>query len=234
MENESLPNTMERDCRQRNRAVLIGSLCASLCLWVGCQINEIERPENPCTEPLRRKGLERPVSFANPVEGQLSLYRGFRLAEDSLGFTRDTLLAMVGVPYPDAFTYVEQECPENYLAPDLPMPSSHVLQWVEGNLRPSGFTELLPFDAYKGLDLHPQGPILDFRGLKPPEGLADSSYGRILGFTVGKKVYDTVSVRVENEGMLRYWIYSAQTGPLAAGQVDAYGHITGWIRAAAE
>jgi hypothetical protein len=211
----------------------ISLLCASL--LCACQINEIERPENPCTAPLRQQGTENPVSFSNAVAGQLSLYLRFQLKGDSLGFTGDTLLAMVGAPYPDAFGYVEQECPENYLAPDAPLPSSHVLQWVNGNLRPSGYTQLLPFNAYTGLDLHPQGPILDFRGLRPPDGLADSLYGRILGFTLGSRVFDTVSVRVEQEDWSqRFWIFTAQSGPLVAAQVLPSGEIQGWIRAVGE
>lgn len=214
-------------------APLLVILCAFICssLLGGCQIDDIDMPENPCTAPLRKLGTGNPVSFSNPVAGQLSLYLRFRLRGDSLGFIQDTLLASVGVPYPDAFTYVEQECPENYLMPDAPGPSSHVLQWVGGNLRPSGHTELLPFNAYQGLDLRPQGPVLAFRGLRPPAIPEDSLYGRILGFTLGARVFDTVSVRVEKSFSLRYWIYTLDEGPLAAAQVEPNGDVYGWIRA---
>lgn len=219
--------------RKRLLTALVGSLCASL--FAACQINDIERPINPCTAPLRKAGTGHPVAFANPSEGQLSLYRRFRLSGDTLGFTGDTLLAMVGTPYPDAFAYIEQECPENYLAPERPFPSSHVLQWVDGKVRPSGFTLLLPYDPFQGLDLHPQGPIFDFRGLRPPEGLDDSLYGRILGFTLGSRVFDTVSVRIEREDWaLRFWIYTAEDGPLAAGQAQKDGQVYGWIRTEGE
>jgi hypothetical protein len=199
-------------------------------LLAACGVNEIRMPEKTCMAPLRKAGPRQHVSFDDPRPGQISVYRRFLTLGGSLVYTQDTLLAVVGAPYPEAFTFIEHECRENYLAPDQPAPYAHVLQKLGGNLRPSGYTLLLPYDGYVGFELHPQGPVLDFQGLRPPENLNAPLYGRIVNFALGEKVFDSVVVRVEKERGLRYWIYSAQEGPLLAAQVDPDGGISGWMR----
>lgn len=204
---------------------------SGLLLLIACTINEIEVPDSPCRRILKANPGRSHVDFEQAETGQLSLFRSFRMVGDSLQFGNDTLVATVEQLYPDAFGYSEQVCPENPLSPDAPGPTSHVLQRLGGNLRPSGYTVLLPYDGFAGLVLRPEGPLLAFRGLRPPEGLDPPLYGRIAGFALAGGTLDTVAVRVEQGSGLRYWIYSAEEGPLATGQVEFDGGIRGWVRA---
>jgi hypothetical protein len=203
---------------------------AGLLFLAGCNINEVDMPDSPCRKVLKGASAPQGVDFVRSAPGQISVFRKFRIEGDSLRYTRDTLVAQVGAQYPDAFELIEHECPENYLSPYLPGPSSHILQRLGGNLRPSGFTRLLPYDGYVGFELHPQGPLLDFPGLRPPDGLTPPLYGRIAGFALAGRTHDTVAVRVERLERLKYWIYSAEAGPLVAASEVWDGSIEGWAR----
>ncbi len=214
-----------------NSRIFLGILIPfALC---ACVTNEIIKTENLCTNPLRQVGTRRSVSLESPMTGQLSLFRHFTSTGDSLVFTEDTLFVQVGALYEDGFEIIEHECPENFLAPDPPLPNNHLIQRQGAFLRTSGFSVLLPYDYEWTLPLYPTGAFLEFHGVRPPPVVIGKTDGKILNFSLGKLRYDTVAVRLDaaTDQQLHYWVYTAKDGPLLAAQADASGHITGWVRA---